>query len=223
LFHVEHLVKMESQSCLDLIKQESQKLGLSISDVTIGHFETYIKELLKWNKKINLIGHKEEKFIIGNLLIDSLNFFRVIQEKPNGSVLDIGSGGGFPGLPLKISEPRLVMTLVEPNLKKVSFLHHIIGTFDLKTVEVESKRIEELNIYSQFKGCFDFIILKALRLDVCLPYVTPMLSENGKVVMSRSPKNEKVHEISGFLVQREIPYVLPCGMGERVLTVLIPT
>ena len=214
---------MKSPTTFPLIKEESQKIGLELSEETINQFEAYLHELMKWNQKINLTGHKEEKFIIGNLFIDSLAFHKVLKEKKSGSVLDVGSGAGFPGLPLKMSEPKLSVTLVEPNLKKVSFLHHLIGTLELKNVEVEPKRIEDLSKSKKYENLFDFIFLKALRFDVCLPYVRPLLSDEGKLILSRSKKNEKTEETPGFFVHEEIFYELPFGFGERVLIVLSPT
>ena len=213
---------MESQTTLKTIRQESQKIGVCLSDEAISQIETYFQELMRWNQKINLTGHKEKSYILANLFIDSLAFHKVFEQKTRSSIVDIGSGAGFPGLPLKISCPRLSVTLVEPNLKKVSFLHHIIGTLKLKNVSVEPSRVEDLNKSEEYKRMFDFIFLKALRFDVCLPYVKTFLREDGKLVLSRSKKPQKIEEIPGFFVQEEISYLLPFGCGERVLLVLGP-
>jgi len=214
---------MESETYFDLISQESKKIGVELSKEATSQFETYLQELMRWNQRTNLTGHKEAKDIIGNLFIDSLAFHKAINGGPSGSILDIGTGAGFPGLPLKISEPRLSATLVEPNLKKVSFLHHIIGTLELKNVHVEPKRVEDLHRVTNDKNSHDWIFLKALRFDVCLPYVRPLLSECGRVVLCRSKKFENNSNIPGFTVQKEISYLLPFGFGERVLIVLVPT
>ena len=148
---------MQHSTRFSLIKKESEKIGVDLSDETIHQFETYIHELMKWNQKINLTGHKDENYIIANLFIDSLAFHKGLKEKTSGSILDIGSGAGFPGLPVKISEPGLSVCLVEPNLKKVSFLHHVIGTLNLKNVGVEPERIEDLNKSRKDNNAFDFI------------------------------------------------------------------
>jgi len=213
---------MESQIILRTIKQESQKIGLDISDGGIRQINAYFHELMMWNQKINLTGHKEESCIIANLFIDSLAFHKVFKQKTKSSILDVGSGAGFPGLPLKISCPNLFVTLVEPNLKKVSFLHHIIGTLKLKNVVVEPSRIEDLSKSEEFKESFDFIFLKALRLDVCLPYVKTFLRKDGKLILSRPKKFQKIEEIPGFFLKEEISYLLPFNYGERVLLVLGP-
>ena len=214
---------MESQTTLETIRRESQKIGVDFSDKAISQIETYFQELMRWNKKINLMGHKEESCTIANLFIDSLAFHKVFKQKTGSSILDVGSGAGFPGLPLKISCPDLFVTLVEPNLKKVSFLHHIVGLLKLKNVYVETSRIEDLNKSEEYKKIFDFIFLKALRFDACLPYVKPFLRKDGKLILSRPKKSQNLEDVPGFFVQEKISYLLPFDFGERVLLVLSPT
>ncbi len=211
------------QATFGIIKQESERIGIELSDESINHFETYLCELTRWNQKINLTGHKEEKYIIANLFLDSLAFSKSFYDKWPETVLDIGSGAGFPGLPLKILDSKISLTMLEPNLKKVSFLHHIIGTLSFSRVKVEPTRIEDASNFSQFEKYFDCIVLKALRFDVCLPYVRALLSDTGIVVLSRSPKTQNLTNFSGFTIQKEIFYQLPFGYGERSLVVLCPT
>lgn len=213
---------MPSLSTFDLIEQESLKIGCQLTKESCEQLEWYFRELVRWNQKINLIGHKKEKDIIANLFIDSLAFHKVFNDKLPSSVLDIGSGAGFPGLPIKINESKLSITLVEPNLKKVAFLHHIIGSLGLKNVHVEAKRIEEMPNFIQFQKAYDWIFLKALRYNVCLPYVKPLLSEKGNVVLSRTKKHETLPDVMGFSVQKEVFYQLPFGFGDRVFLVLSP-
>ena len=198
-------------------------MGVELSDESINHFKTYLGELTRWNQKINLTGHKEEKYIISNLFLDSLAFSKAFYDKWPKSILDIGSGAGFPGLPLKILDSTISLTILEPNLKKVSFLHHIIGTLSFSRVKVEPTRIEEASNFSQFEMSFDCIVLKALRFDVCLPYVRSLLSDTGIVVLSRSPKIQNITYFSGFTIKKEIFYQLPFGYGERSLVVLCPS
>lgn len=213
---------MELTTTFGIIKRESEKIGVNLADESIGQLETYLREITRWNQKINLTGHKEEKYIIANLFIDSLAFSKAFCEESPQSILDIGSGAGFPGLPLKILDSGIALTLLEPNLKKVSFLHHIIGTLALPKVRVEPKRIEDINKILQIEKPFDCIVLKALRFDVCLPYVRALLGDLGRVILSRSKKSGNTTDFSGFSIQKEICYQLPFGFGDRELVVLIP-
>ena len=82
---------MESQTTLKTIRQESQKIGVCLSDEAISQIETYFQELMRWNQKINLTGHKEKSYILANLFIDSLAFHKVFEQKTRSSILDIGS------------------------------------------------------------------------------------------------------------------------------------
>ena len=215
---------VRNTSNLDLIQQEASKIGCQVTREASKKFAVYLYELMKWNHKINLTGHKDKTDIIANLFIDSLAYHKILEQNSDGSVLDIGSGGGFPGLPLKIVEPNLSETLVEPNLKKVSFLHYMIGTLGLKNVKVEARRIEEMPGLAIFQNTYDFIFMKALRYEVCLPYVKPLLKARGTVVFSRSHKQERLpKKVTGFGEHNEIVYDLPFGFGERVLIVMKQT
>jgi 16S rRNA (guanine527-N7)-methyltransferase len=213
---------MTSISYIEIIERESSNIGCPLTQDAMNKLELYLRELMRWNQKTNLTGHKEEREIIANLFIDSIAFHKVLSQEGSVSVLDVGSGAGFPGLPLKIYDPRLCVTLVEPNLKKVAFLHHIIGTLGLKTVFVESKRIEEIPNEKKLKNTIDWVFLKALRYEVCLPYVTPLLSERGKVVLSRPKKHADLPNLTDFTVEKVVSYPLPFGFGERELIVLSP-
>lgn len=208
------------QSIGFFIKEEAKKLGINLSDQMVGQHEVYLRELKKWNQKMNLTGHREEMSILADLFLDSLAFHKGGNETLYGSVLDVGTGAGFPGLPLKISKPDLSITLMEPNLKRVSFLHHIIGTLGLKDVQITTKRLDDFTRLRLNKSEFDFIIFKALRFQNCLPYVKPLLKKGGKVIFSRSLKKAVPLEVSGLSVQKEWVYELPGGCGKRVLTVL---
>ena len=214
---------METGLYFELIRQESEKIGFPIEKDATKKFETYLLELIKWNKKVNLTGHRDERSIIANLFIDSLAFHKAIKSLSACSVLDIGTGAGFPGLPLNISKPKLSVTLVEPNLKKVSFLHHIIGTLDLKNVDVLATRIEDIQKTEYFPKSYQGVILKALRLDICLPYVRPLLGEGGMIVVSLAKSIGKEVGIGGTTIHERIPYSLPFGFGERELMILSPT
>ena len=208
---------------IGILKHESNKIGVDLAPESIEKFDTYLREIMRWNQRINLTGHKEEKYIISNLFIDSLAFSKAFLKQTPGSILDIGSGAGFPGLPIKISHSGFSLTLLEPNLKKVSFLHHIVGTLGLNKVKVEPQRIENYGNISKMDKTFDCIVLKALRLDLCLPYVGNLLRENGLLVFSRSRKSGNHTYIPGFNVEKEIYYQLPFGFGERDLVVLRQT
>lgn len=136
-------------------------------------FDLYLKELVEWNKKFNLTAITEPAEIRRKHFEDSLLLLETIK-LTNQSLVDIGTGGGFPGIPLKIACPDIKLTLVEATRKKVSFLEHIVKLLNLKDVEIIWGRAEDLA--HQRKENFDIAVARAvapfnLLLEYCLPFV----------------------------------------------------
>ncbi len=213
---------MKTEQLVELFRKGFTAIDLNPNQATIDKFFVYLQELVKWNAKINLTGHKEEQKIIGNLFTDSLACTKVFLPETAYSILDIGSGAGFPGIPIGIVSPQQDITLLEPNLKKVAFLHHIIGVLGLKNVRVESSRIEHFSEKREFHEKFDWVFMKALRFDVGLSYVSPILSASGKCVFCRTKPLTLDLELKKFAVVNEITYKLPFGLGERILSIVGP-
>ena len=197
-------------------------IGMPHEPSMIEKFVIYLQEVMKWNEKTNLTGHKKEEEIIGNLFIDSLACTKVLLPDTACSILDIGTGAGFPGIPMGIVSPQQAVTLLEPNLKKVAFLHHIIGSLTLPNVRVEPCRIEQFSEKREFHKKFDWVFMKALRFDLGLAYVTPLLSECGKCVFCRAEPLTPDLVPTGFSVVDELPYELPFGLGNRLLSIVGP-
>ena len=213
---------MKTEQLAELFRKGFTAIGMAHDQATIDQFLFYLQEVVKWNEKTNLTGHKNEQEMIGNLFIDSLACTRVFLPDTAYSILDIGSGAGFPGIPIGIVSPRQDVTLIEPNLKKVAFLHHIIGSLGLKNVRVEPCRVEQFSKKPEFHEKFDWVFMKALRFDVGLAYVTPILSESGKCVFCRAEPLPPDLALKGFSVVNEMPYELPFGLGKRILSIVGP-
>ena len=206
-------------------------LGLDINPVALEKLLLYYQELIRWNARINLTGHNDAKAIVGNLFLDSLASVSTgvftPQKSLRGSgqaytILDVGSGAGFPGLPIKIFFPEHHVTLLDSHLKKVAFLHHIVGLLQLENVHVESDRVENFSAQQAYHGKFDWVFIKALRLGKGLSYISPLLSEYGKVVFHQAKPMRRDQRLQGFNLIEEIPYTLPFGLGERVLSIAQP-
>jgi len=206
----------------DLFRKGFTVIGMAHDQAVIEKLVFYLQEVMKWNEKTNLTGHKSEKEMVGNLFVDSLACTKVLLPDTASSILDIGSGAGFPGIPMGIVCPQQDITLVEPNLKKVAFLHHVIGSLGLKNVLVAPCRIEQFSEQPEFHEKFDWVFLKALRFDLGLAYVTPLLSECGKCVFCRAQPLPQDRVPKGFSVVDEMPYELPFGLGNRLLSIVRP-
>lgn len=139
------------------------------------------------------------------------------------TILDVGSGAGFPGLPIKIFSPEHHVTLLDSNLKKVAFLHHMVGLLPMESIHVKSNRVEDFSAQRACHGKFDWIFMKALRLGKGFSYIMrPLLSEYGNVVFHRAKPMRPDQRVQGFRVIEEISYTLPFGLGERVLSIARP-
>ncbi len=211
---------MQTEQLEELFRKGFAAVDMAHSVETIDKFVFYLQEVMKWNEKTNLTGHKKEKEMVGNLFIDSLACTRVFSPDTACSILDIGTGAGFPGIPIGIVFPQHHVTLLEPNLKKVSFLHHIIGSLGLKNVLVEPCRVEQFAKKPEYHGKFDWVFMKALRFDVGLAYVTQVLSASGKCVCFRSGPLPPDCVPKGFSVVNEMSYELPFVFGKRIISIV---
>ena len=211
---------MNTAQLEDLFRTGFEAIGMAHDQAAIDKFVFYLQEVMKWNEKTNLTGHKSEEEMVGNLFIDSLACTKVLLPDTASSILDIGTGAGFPGIPMGIVCPQQDITLVEPNLKKVAFLHHIIGSLGLANIRVEPCRIEQFSEKPEFQEKFDWVFMKALRFDLGLAYVTPLLSECGKCVFCRAEPLPRDLVPKGFSVVDELPYELPFGLGNRLLSIV---
>jgi 16S rRNA (guanine527-N7)-methyltransferase len=144
-------------------------------------FSTHAIELIKWTQKINLTTITNPIEVASNHFLDSLVPARFIP--PGARMLDIGSGGGFPGIPLKVLLPKLSVTLIDASRKKVSFLKHVIRTLKLDNIEALHIRAEDLAKHPSYINRFDAIISRALSsLDSFVNLALPLLADEGVII-----------------------------------------
>lgn len=218
MFHVEHTKNIE-----DLLVAGSVQVGINLSDDAISKFTLYFDELRKWNAKINLTSLTSEADIITNLFLDSLCGSLALNLGSKSEFLDVGSGGGFPGLPLKIGFPEISVTLVEPKSKKVAFLHHVIGKLSLNEARVKPQTIEDFEKSNKTKNTYDYVLAKAIKPESVIPSALSLLGSKGRVCLYRSGWWDKTTPYLGMDLDREISYELPFGYGKRVLSILKPS
>ncbi|HBG46654.1 MAG TPA: 16S rRNA (guanine(527)-N(7))-methyltransferase RsmG [Deltaproteobacteria bacterium] len=167
---------MKNMDQIELLKKGALELGVALDDSQAAAFLTYLRELKVWNKKINLTAIEDEKDIIIKHFLDSLTPFGLFSEVR--SVLDMGAGAGFPGIPLKIAMPELRLTLLDSVEKKVNFMKHIIRTLGLKGAEAIAGRAEAPDLAYRLAGSFDCVISRAFTelpafMTLGLPYLRP--------------------------------------------------
>jgi len=167
----------------------------------VSQFGTYLDLLVKWNKKINLTSEKYSQDILVRHIFDSLQYAPVV--KPKEEILDIGSGAGFPGIPLKIIYPELVTTLIESQRKRCSFLETVIFELGLKTIKAINDRAEKTTP----ERLVETVVLRGVSdIKSCLELATPFLGKRGKVVLKKGleERREAKQPIYGFALEQEM-------------------
>jgi 16S rRNA (guanine527-N7)-methyltransferase len=206
----------------DILIEGAKSFGIDLDVKAFEAFELYLKELLKWNEKINLTAIRSERGVVLKHFLDSLSVYPYLPRHP--SILDIGSGAGFPGIPLRIVQPTVEMTLIDSIRKKVDFQRHIIRLLDLKKTEAIHGRAQDKGILRDFGGRFDIILSRAfsdLRTFLFLSY--PFLKQKGTVIaMKGEVDDEETKRLMGaegiqYRLQKTIPLVLPFSTFKRTL------
>lgn len=161
-----------------------------IDDNKIQKFYDYINLLVEWNKKINLTAITEEKDIILKHFVDSLTVLKYIKE--NKSIVDVGTGAGFPGIPLAIMNDSLKITLVDSLNKRINFLNEVCSKIKLKNTKAIHSRAEEFGQDNNYRESYDIAISRAVsNLTVLAEYLLPLVKVGGKIICMKGPDIEE--------------------------------
>jgi 16S rRNA (guanine527-N7)-methyltransferase len=166
----------------------AEKLGLSLDASKLEQFAAYYRELVDWNNRINLTAITEINDVQAKHFLDSLTLIPIILERAYDScrIIDVGSGAGFPGIPLKIAMPDIKMVLLEATAKKVSFLEHIVKELGLSDIEVVKGRAEEAAQEPQYRERFDVAVARAVaELPVLCELALPFCATGGCVIAQK--------------------------------------
>jgi 16S rRNA (guanine527-N7)-methyltransferase len=196
-----------------------KELGLTIGENQVEQFMCYLAHLIEWNKAINLTAIIDPKEIIIKHFVDSLVALVATSFPQNGVVLDVGSGGGFPGIPLKIVRSDMRLVLVEPIRKKCSFLNSVIGLLKLLDVSTFDGTIEQY-AKRQLRPFIDTVVVRALKYEEIRKHIPALLTSKGKVVLYRTEAMKKQEIGKEFQLVSETALILPQGSGNRVVTVI---
>jgi 16S rRNA (guanine527-N7)-methyltransferase len=183
----------------DLLMEGAEAFGIRLNEIQVEAFDLYLTELLKWNQKINLTAIRSERGIVLKHFLDSFSVFPYLSKTT--SLLDIGSGAGFPGIPLRIVHPPLEITLIDSVRKKIDFQRHIIRMLGLKGAEAIHGRIQDKEILRSMTGRFDAVVSRAFSdLQTLCLLAFPFLKKGGILL---AMKGELDEEKIGLLSKRE--------------------
>ena len=173
---------------MDLLKAGAAALGVYLDSLQIAQFHRYYQELVDWNRRVNLTSVTGCIEVQSRHFVDSLSVIAVLNGSllDSGRVLDVGSGAGFPGLPLKIAFPRLNITLMDATSKKASFLRHVSRVLGLDDVKVLAGRAETLAHDPVLREEFDLVFSRAVaQLPVLAEFTLPFCRLGGLVVAQK--------------------------------------
>lgn len=169
-----------------------EKAGLTLSPHQMDLFEVYRALIKEWNAKIDITAITEDREIDNKHFIDSLSIFRQIKTPSQARVMDMGSGGGFPGIPMKIYEPGLEMTLVDSLKKRVDFLREVIDRLGLEGIRCIHARAEDLLRDPKERESYDLVVSRAVApLPTLLEYCLPGVKINGQFIAMKGPGGQE--------------------------------
>lgn len=210
---------MEHERALrEFLVTSTNGLGINLTDQQTKQFLGYLSQLLTWNRTINLTSITDPYEVISKHFVDSLTGLTAFNFPFQGSVLDVGSGAGFPGIPLKIVRSDLRLVLIEPSQKKCSFLHSNVGALKLEQVSIYSGDLQQYAAHGTGSHA-DVMVVRALRFEEIAEPAALILKPTGRLLLYRT---ERVTEglSKAFRVESHHGFSLPKNQGSRVVTVL---
>ena len=212
----------------DILIDSFHELGISIDERRTDCFLKYYDLLMDWNLRMNLTSITDYGDVVTKHFVDSVSLLKYCYISENSSLVDIGTGAGFPGIPIKIVRPDLSITLVDSLNKRVTFLQEVINCLDLKGITAVHGRAEELGTCPQYREQFDLAVSRAVAdLSVLCEYTLPFVKPDGLFVSYKSGKIEEEKDsalnalslLSGHIDKVEM-FRLPFSDIDRSLVVV---
>jgi 16S rRNA (guanine527-N7)-methyltransferase len=203
-------------------------LGVRLTGKQLQAFHQYERELLAWNARFNLTAIDDPQKIRSKHFLDSLTCLLAMRDTPMERVIDVGSGAGFPGLPLKIICPSIRLTLVESVGKKAAFCRHMVKTLELDKVDVVQERAETVGNMLDHRQKYDWAVARAVAfMPALVEYLLPLVRVGGRVLAMKGESGpaeaqaaEYAIRVLGGHLRQLVPVTLPGVEEERYLVVI---
>lgn len=209
-----------------LLEENAEKMGISLTKEQTTKFQSYAELLVEWNEKMNLTAIKDPKDIAVKHFLDSLTIFSCIKPKKDAKVIDVGSGAGFPGIPMKIVREDIKLTLLDSLNKRLTFLEEVAKQLNLETKRLHA-RAEEAGRDLNLRMKFDIATARAVApLNVLCEYCLPFVRLGGVFVAMKGPNAEEELEraenaivVLGCELEEVKSFTLPDGSKRSVLII----
>lgn len=190
------------------MNKELMDINISLTDKQINQFFRYYEMMIDWNEKVNLTAITEMKEVITKHFVDSLTLNKIVidMDEKDYMLIDVGTGAGFPGIPLKIVFPKLKVTLVDSLNKRVKFLNEVISRLELENIKLIHGRAEDLGHDNVSRETYDICVSRAVAnlatlSEYCLPFVKPGGSfisyKSGKIEVELTASKGAIKKLSG--------------------------
>jgi 16S rRNA (guanine527-N7)-methyltransferase len=212
----------------ELAQHAQRQLGLHLTRSQLSALSLYERELVDWNTRFNLTAIRDPQEIHIKHFLDSLTCLMALRESPIEQLVDIGTGAGFPGIPIRIIYPKIRLTLVESVGKKAEFCRHVVNILELQGVEVVQERAETLGQNPSYRERFDWAVARAVALlPVLVEYLLPLVHVGGSMLAMKGENGpaeahsaERAMRVLGGHLRQLIPVTLPGVAEERYLVVI---
>ena len=217
---------MSKEAFLSQMEAKLLDLKIRFSVEQLEQFFVYMNLLIEWNEKMNLTAITEPEEIVLKHFIDSITILNKLED--NAKIVDVGTGAGFPGIPLSIMNPTLKITLVDSLNKRLIFLQEVVNELNLKNIEIVHARAEEFGQNKKYRESFDFATSRAVaNLATLSEYLIPLVKVKGKVIsMKAADANDEINdakkaiEILGGKIEKIDEFNLPqSDIGRTVITI----
>lgn len=206
---------MEKDEFFYKLQNQAQKIDINLTNKQLNEFYTYMNLLIEWNKNINLTAITEPEEIIKKHFIDSLTISKNIQK--DSSIIDVGTGAGFPGIPLKIVREDINVVLLDALNKRLNFLNEVVKENKLENIETVHFRAEEIGKNKKYREKYDIATSRAVaQLNILAEYLLPLVKVGGKCICMKGSyveeelkNSKKAINLLGGEIEKIEEFILP--------------